>query len=268
MGVLAERLARAAFDREPLAGSGVLGRLREAGAALGARRHARTEADEANSARRRAMRLLAERLDADVRAGTARLIGLHELDGRVSAGEVLARLAAHYTVSERLDEGKAAVLGGVLTGALAGLKADLAAGGLTFGAGMLTGGVVGALGAFGLARGYNVVRGARTPSVAWTDAVLDELAVTALLGYLAVAHYGRGRGDWAESEYPPHWRGVVQAVLAERRAAFEPLRALRTQPDAEPAARAALRPVLGSAAIEVLARLYPASPVAEVASPR
>ena len=267
MGVLAERLARAAFDREPLPDSGVLGRLREAGAALGALRGAQAEADEAAPGRRRVMQRLAERLDADVHAGTARLIGLHELEGHVSAGEVLARLAGYYAVSERLDEGKAAVLGGVVTGALTGLKADLATGGLTFGAGMLAGGIVGALGAFGLARGYNVVRGAQTSSVAWTDAALDELAVTALLGYLAVAHYGRGRGDWAESEYPSHWRDVVQAVLAERRAAFEPIWALRAQSDAEPASRAALRPVLADAAIEVLARLYPASPVAEVANP-
>ncbi|MEB2317014.1 MAG: hypothetical protein OZ919_13240, partial [Xanthomonadaceae bacterium] len=126
----------------------------------------------------------------------------------------------------------------------------------------LTGGIVGALGAFGLARGYNIVRGAQIPSVTWSEAALDELAVTALLGYLAVAHYGRGRGDWAESEYPPHWRGVVEAALAGHRAAFEPIRQLRTHADAEPALKAALHPALAGTATEVLARLYPASAVA------
>jgi len=162
-------------------------------------------------------------------------------------------------VSERLDEGRAAMLGGVVTGALAGLKADLAAGGLTFGAGMLTGGIVGALGAFGLARGYNLVRGTQTSSVAWTDAVLDELASAALLGYLAVAHYGRGRGDWTPSEHPPHWRDVVAAVLDERSEAFQQTWALRNRDDAESALKTALRPQLAEAAREVLARLYPQS---------
>ncbi len=256
MAVLAERLARAAADREPLPDSGVLGRIREAGSALGARLGAQDDATGTAPTRRLAMQRLAERLDADVRAGTARLIALHGLEGHAT-GEILARLADHYTVSERLDEGRAAMFGGVVTGALAGLKADLAAGGLTFGAGMLTGGIVGALGAFGLARGYNLVRGTHTSSVAWTDAALDELAITALLGYLAVAHYGRGRGDWTPSEHPPHWRDVVVAALGERREAFERTWSLRTAADAEAAIKAPLRLQLADAALDVLARLYP-----------
>ncbi|MCL4183937.1 MAG: GTPase domain-containing protein [Burkholderiaceae bacterium] len=255
IAVLAERLARAATDREPLAEAGVLGRLREAGGML------RPDTDDDSAAapgRRQAMRRLAERLDADVRAGTARLIALHGLEGHAS-GEVLARLAEHYAVSERLDEGKAAMWGGVVTGALTGLKADLATGGLTFGAGLLAGGIVGALGAFGLARGYNIVRGAQTSSVAWTDAVLDELAVTALLGYLAVAHYGRGRGNWTPSEHPPHWRDVVIDVFERRRAHFARIWALRGDTDAQASMKKALRPALAEAALEVLERLYPGS---------
>src|SRR5690606_2494733 len=155
------------------------------------------------------MRRLAERLDAEIRDSTERLIRLHGLEGRASE-TILARLAEHYVVRQQLSEGKAAAFGGAVTGALAGLKADLATGGLSFGAGLLAGGVLGALGAFGLARGYNVVRGKRSSSITWSNAMLDELVTTALLGYLAVAHYGRGRGDWTPSEHPPHWRGVVE----------------------------------------------------------
>jgi hypothetical protein len=256
MAALAERLARAAVDREPLPDGGVLGRLRDAGAALGAMRAEQDDGGQTAPSRRQAMRRLAERLDADMRTSTARLIALHGLEGHAS-GEVLARLAEHYSVSERLDEGKAAMLGGVVTGALAGLKADLASGGLTFGAGMLTGGIVGALGAFGLARGYNVVRGTQSSSVAWTDAAMDEMVAAALLGYLAVAHYGRGRGNWAASEYPPHWRDVVADALGKRRGEFEPIWALRAQADAEASLKAALRPALSAAAMAVLERLYP-----------
>jgi len=229
MAVLAQRIARAATDRE---------------------------AANASTTRRTAMRRLAERLEIDVRTGTDRLIALHGLEGRASQ-VVLDRLAQNYTVTERLDESKAAMFGGVVTGALAGLKADLLSGGLTFGAGMLAGGIVGALGGFGLARGFNMVRGAQSPSVAWTDAVLDELVVTALLGYLAVAHYGRGRGDWAPSEHPAHWRDVVLAAFGERRAAFTRAWALRTEADGEAALQQRLQAELADTARDILARLYP-----------
>ena len=30
-----------------------------------------------------------------------------------------------------------------------------------------------------------------------------------LLTYLAVCHFGRGRGEWEESEQPEHWREAV-----------------------------------------------------------
>ena len=45
-------------------------------------------------------------------------------------------------------------------------------------------------------------------------------AQAALLRYLAVAHFGRGRGDWAQGESPPHWREVVQRSLAAQREAL------------------------------------------------
>ncbi len=150
---LARRLERAATDREPLTDAGWSGKVRELGAALGIRRDAPAGPKEV------AMSRLAERLDADIRASADRLIALHDLGGHAGA-QILERLAEHYAVHERLSEGKAATIGGIVTGALAGLKADLATGGLTFGAGLLAGGVLGALGAAGLARGYNLVRGA------------------------------------------------------------------------------------------------------------
>jgi hypothetical protein len=242
IAVLVERLARAAADRETLADDGLLGLLRTA----------------PSPGRRAAMRALADRLDADIRGGTDRLIALHGLAGRASA-EVLARLAEHYVVREPLSERKAAMVGGAVSGALAGLKADLATGGLSFGAGLLAGGVIGALGAFGLARGYNVVRGAKSSSVAWSDAMLNELAITALLGYLAVAHYGRGRGDWTPSEHPPHWRPVVENAVRERKDGFEHAWSMRDETDARAAVTAALDPLLADTALAILETLYPGS---------
>ena len=136
---------------------------------------------------------------------------------------MLQRLAGDFVVAARVSEGKAAMLGGIVSGAVSGLAADLASGGLTFGAGLLTGGLLGALGAASLARGYNVVRGAATTMVRWSDEFLEGFFAAALLRYLAVAHYGRGRGEWAASEYPAFWREEVAAVVAPRR---DPLAAI------------------------------------------
>jgi hypothetical protein len=253
MQVLAERLAAAALDRETFDDEGFTGKLREVGAAIGLRR------DGADTPRERAMRQLAERLDASIRASTDRLIRLHDLDGHAT-DVVLTRLAEHYAATEPLSEGKAAVVGGVLTGALAGLKADVASGGLTFGAGLLAGGVLGALGAIGIARGFNLVRGTDRPALAWTDAVLDELARSALLGYLTVVHYGRGRGEWSEGEHPAFWADVVEPVIAGRSDALQALWARRGNAGERDALVAALQHWLHDASDALLSRLYPEAP--------
>jgi hypothetical protein len=63
---------------------------------------------------------------------------------------------------------------------LLGLKADLATGGLSMGAGALTGGIVGALGAAGAARGLNIVRGTGRSYVAWDEAALFAMSEAVL----------------------------------------------------------------------------------------
>ena len=250
MRVLAQRLARAATDREKVADVGLRDRLRELGTALGLPRPGEATPKEA------AMAALAARLDADIRAGTERLIALHGLGGH-ARDEIFERLAGHYAISERLSEGKAALLGGAITGALTGLKADLATGGLTLGGGLLIGGVLGALGAAGMARGYNLVRGAEQTDVAWTDEVLDELAASGLLAYLAIAHHGRGRGDWTASAYPAHWQEAVRAALLEHRAGFASLWEQRTGSRSEQELATMLAAELTPAARTILTRLYP-----------
>jgi predicted GTPase len=242
IGVLGEHLARAARDSEVVHEEGWTGRLKAIGAALGLRR------EGALTAREYAMQALAERLDADVRASTDRLIALHGLEGKAS-GIVLMRLAEHFAVREPVSEGKAAVLGGIVAGALAGLKADIVSGGLTMGGGLLAGGVLGALGAAGLARGYNLIRGVGAPMLTWGPAVLSELARAALLRYLAVAHYGRGRGRWSESEHPAFWGDAVDGVMARRGAVLE---AAWKEKDS-----ATIERWLRDALAELLAALYP-----------
>ncbi len=36
-----------------------------------------------------------------------------------------------------------------------------------------------------------------------------------MLTYLAIAHYGRGRGEWQESAEPAHWNTLCGQVLEE-----------------------------------------------------
>jgi GTP-binding protein EngB required for normal cell division len=210
MNLLAQRLCRAAFDKQSVNEAGWSSKFKEAGVALG---KAMGLSDGDNTPKALAMKALSQRLDADIRSNMDALIALHHLDGRAGSA-VLTRLAEHYAVQAPQSEGKAALWGGMVTGALMGLKADLLSGGLTLGGGMLAGGVLGALGGAGLARGYNLVKGVEIPTLAWTPDVLDNLTRSALLGYLAVAHFGRGRGEWTEVQPPAFWVERIEAALA------------------------------------------------------
>ncbi|HEY9064683.1 MAG TPA: DUF3482 domain-containing protein, partial [Burkholderiaceae bacterium] len=166
---------------------------------------------------------------------------------------------------------KAAVWGGMVTGALVGLKADVLSGGLTLGGGLLAGGLIGALGAAGLARCVNLVRGTERSWVAWNAEALDQMVDAALLRYLAVAHFGRGRGEWAQSESPPFWKDVIAQALAPHREALAALWASRgaredrrgsgIEGDVVDAGEtsllaAALEPIVHDAAWTALERLY------------
>jgi hypothetical protein len=259
MAELARRLARAALDREVATWQGWRGSLRALGTLLGLHN------GDAGSASERAMAELAGRLDADVRASTDLLIRLHGLDGG-AGDEVLGRLARHYALRQPLNEGRAALWGGLVTGALAGLKADIATGGLTLGGGLLAGGVIGALTAAGAAHGVNRVRGLDQPVVAWDRSVLDGLLAAALLGYLAVAHHGRGRGAWVAQDPPAAWTAAVTQVVAERSsdiaALWQQREALLAQASAASkrdtdTLQPPLQALIGDLCVRLLQRLYP-----------
>jgi hypothetical protein len=250
MAALAEPIARAACDRVPVADAGLRGSLVEVGKAIG------LASDRIDPAKQAAMRTLSERLDADIRASTDQLIAIHRLDGRAAA-EVMTRLSDNVTADAPVDERKAAVIGGFVSGALTGLAADIASGGITFGAGLLAGGIVGAVGAAGVARGFNVVRGRTESTIRWSDEFVAALVPAAVLRYLAVAHYGRGRGEWVASEYPPFWRDAVTAAI-ERAGGVAPVIALRTSEGCNVASLAtAWQRKLREVALAVLAALYP-----------
>jgi hypothetical protein len=162
----------------------------------------------------------------------------------------------------KVDEAGGAIFGGLAAGALAGLKADVASGGLTLGGGLIVGSLVGALGGGGLAKLVNRIRGRERSTLRLDPGVLDALYADALLRYLAVAHYGRGRGPWRDDPRPRHFAQLVDARIEAQRealAAVWALRPSRDEPDpaAEVAIGARLKPQINDALRGILAQLYP-----------
>ena len=105
--------------------------------------------------------------------------------------------------------------------------------------------------------GLNRVKGVRHASARLSVAALQDLVAEALLQYLAVAHFGRGRGDYREGASPDHWvHAVVGAVTA--RAARWPsiVEAIRSDADGAPA-QAELVDLVSGLALDLLATLYP-----------
>jgi hypothetical protein len=246
MEVLARQLVAAATDREPVPGQNWQDKVG------GAVRALRKEEPEKAS---RAVGKLAERLEAGTRHSTEEIIRLHGLSGR-AAGEVLRRIAKDVSTSAPAREGFSAMLGGLVSGALGGLAADVAVGGLTLGGGMIVGGLLGAFGAGGLARGYNIVSGEAEPVVRWSEEFFQSLFRLALLRYLAVAHFGRGRGDYQESEHPEFWQAAVAEAVEAKKAEIRAIW-IRSKTDEVVELRPLTKSILAGAATELLVRFYP-----------
>ncbi len=249
MNALALELAATAADKEPVKTSG-----RKAKVAYWIRNITRiggkiTDAEAA-------IELLASRADTGIRQATDRLIQIHGLGGH-AADEIRARMATDVALDAPVDEVKPTIISGLLSGALGGLTTDLMSGGLTAGAGALIGAVVGAAGAWGVARSYNLVRGSDAATVRWSQDVLTRLAQAAVLRYLAVAHFGRGRGDFVESEYPPHWRPVVAVAMDRESRALSAIWAAAEKDTLFADLRVRLESALTRVVRGVLAELYP-----------
>jgi len=167
------------------------------------------------------------------------------------------RLAGDFAAREKIGESSAALVGGVMSGALSGLAADLAAGGLTLGAGAVIGAIAGAVGSAGAAHAANRLRGIDDNRLHWSSDSLERLLTASLLRYLAVAHYGRGRGEWRQTPLPEHWRALVEEAVMEAREAL-----VKAWPDGKDEAAVAesrerLQALLARTGTVVLQRLYP-----------
>ena len=240
MGLIAAQVCAAARDSEPLSAASrpIVDTVARA-VGLGERASGRRE-DQAMAA-------LTARLEHSIAVSTAGLLMLYKLDAG-SARTINERVRKAYVVRTPVDARQAGLLGAVVSGAASGLSADLLSGGLSFGAGALLGGIAGALTFAGAAWTFNTSTGRDVSTVHFSDEFLRSLVVAGLLRYLAVAHFGRGRGGFVESEAPAFWQDEVEREIAIHEAALPA--AIR----AEPAALAAL---LQQMMAQVLQRLYP-----------
>ena len=251
MRVLAEHLSRAAYDVERVApvSASTAQKLMHS---IGIKR------EGLDLTRERSMQSLAERQDASIRGVTDRLIQLHGLQGEAT-DTVLERMRTHFAIQERVDETRAALWGSVVTGALAGLKADVVSGGMTLGAGLLVGGVLGGLSGAGIARGMNRLAGADQPEARWSADFLNALVRSSVLRYLAIAHFGRGRGKYVEGEAPPFWRNEVEKQFKEHEAEFRAVWNSTLGAQVPEKVTAQLQRALTRITVGVLDRLYPAT---------
>lgn len=252
MDALAQPIARAACDSSPMPDKTMLSQL---GQLVGASQKEDKRVAEA------AVRAMGERLKKDLLESAERLISIHDLKGR-AAQELRSKLDDVSATEAPLDARKAAGIFGLLSGALSGLGADIMTGGLSLGGGMLVGAVLGALGGAGVAKGVNVVRGAKAPVLRWDEAFLDALVISAMMRYLAVAHFGRGRGEWREGEYPAFWLEIVTKSVSARKMQLEKIWKLRDADCSNRAISDELKPVLEDIARVLLRRLHPKRSVA------
>lgn len=164
---------------------------------------------------RAAQTALASRVADEFCALTDRLIEINSLKGNGVKKELLRRLQSDWTVKSALPLAPTAVAGALSTGVAGGLATDLSTGGLSMGLGTLIGTIAGALGGAGLAVAYNHQRQSNGILISWSENALKNFYIDSVLLYLAVAHFGRGRGAWKESECPTFWTDLIQTSLQE-----------------------------------------------------
>jgi hypothetical protein len=209
--------------------------------------------------KKRAMGALNRRLDDATRVLMRDLLALYDLYGE--SQEKIEQRIQDFQVrgGGAFDERSGAIAGAVVSGALGGLAADALTGGLTLGGGMIAGGILGALGGSALARGYRMIGGVEEPSVTWSHEFLVQLTQQVMLRYLAVAHFGRGRGAYQDLERPAHWSAAVDRAIDARRSALNSAweHASRGGTDAPERVASELASILDDALREILREAYP-----------
>ena len=205
---MAHYIEKLANDREIVESGSVMDQIKFLGKRLGLFKN-ETVHDPISAAQT----ALASRAADEFCALTDKLIALNSLTGKGVRKEILRRMQTDWKITRTVPLAPAAVAGAVGSGTVSGLATDLATGGLSMGLGTLVGTVVGALGGAGLAAAYNHQKATDGNVVTWSDEGIKHFLVDVILLYLSIAHYGRGRGNWTESEQPTLWKDWVITSL-------------------------------------------------------
>lgn len=204
---MAHYLEKLANDREIAESVSVRDQLRFLGKRLGLFRN-----ETINDPIGAAQTALASRAADEFCALTDKLIEINSLKGKGIKKELLRRMQSDWKITSSMPLTHAAVVGAVGTGTASGLAADLLTGGLSIGLGTLVGTVVGAFGGAGLAVAYNHKKGLEGSVVTWSETAITHFLNDGLLLYLAVIHFGRGRGSWVDGELPKHWKSTINDI--------------------------------------------------------
>ncbi len=243
MKVLGRQLAESATDRVTVSKESLLQKI-----GVG-RQQLNDEMEEARTH-------LTERLAARSITATDELIRLHGLEGRTSE-KIKPAGTGSFGVPQKVNESLWGAVGAALSGAAGGLLAELKTGGLLFGGGTVAGAFIGGAGSWLLARGYNLTRG-EDNCVRWTIEHFAAQAELILVTYLAVAHFGRGRGEWKDGEHPGHWPAAAKLVIDAHRSELDALWKRAGEKEARTdVLLIAAEAILTSAASELLSHLYP-----------
>jgi hypothetical protein len=160
----------------------------------------------------RAQAALVAALVSRSRSVMEQLLQAHKLEG-VPKDRVDSMVEGLRASNPNAPPEALAVLGGIGSGLLAGLLADVQAGGMTFGGGAAAGALVGGLAAYALGRGYQKIKGRDgVTRLQWSKEFLIDEWIATGMRYLTIAHFGRGKGQWEEpldASLPQRWKELI-----------------------------------------------------------
>ena len=197
-------LEKLSNDREVAINASVIDQIKFLGKRLGLFKNETTQ-DPVSSAQT----ALASRSADEFCALTDKLIAINGLKGKGVRRELLKRLQTDWKLSSSIPITPAAIVGAIGSGTITGIASDLSTGGLSLGFYTLMGTVMGAFGFSKLAIAYNHKKDVNGTYLSWSDEALDNFFIDAVLLYIAISHFGRGRGHWINSEYPLCWKTEI-----------------------------------------------------------
>lgn len=217
LDAMGQHLGRLLHASETAKAPGLRERVKQLGSQLGLLKEETAGIEDAQTA-------LSTKAADDLITLTDRLIKTNGLKGRASSKTILKRMKTDWRTSSGQDLGKTTAIGATVGAATTGLAVDVMTGGLSLGLGTIIGGIIGAIGGAGMAQVYYAKQNPEGIEISWSDEAMNGFLLETVLLYLAVAHFGRGRGEWVRAESPEHWKTLVLEEIKERPVDWNELR--------------------------------------------